>query len=71
MTVSIRKTKPNLSYIISQLFFIRCLILTPRPAIFLATGEHLPVNRGWKRRPKKVRMSLAEKLITAWSNNRG
>jgi hypothetical protein len=29
MTVSIRRTRPNLSYIFSQLFFIRCLTRAP------------------------------------------
>jgi hypothetical protein len=70
MTVSIRKTKPNLSYIFSQLFFIRCLILAPGQRSFWQLVNTSPSNRGWNRRPKKVRMSLAEKLIAAWFNSR-
>ena len=48
MTVSTRKTSPNLSYIFSQLFFIRMLDPGAGPAIFLTTGEHLPVKPGMK-----------------------
>ena len=53
MTVSIRRTRPNLSYIFSQLFFIRCLILAPGQRPFWQLVSTSPSNRGWNRRPKK------------------
>src|SRR5256885_3323283 len=60
MTVSMRSTQPNLSYIFSQLFLTRCLTRAPGQRSFLQSVSTSPSKRGCRRRPRNVKMSWAE-----------
>src|SRR6185436_3030889 len=58
MTVSMRRIWPNLSYIFSQLFFIRCLIRAPGRRSFLQSVKTSPSKLPCRRRPIDERQEI-------------